>query len=410
MSGVTDCTATPAELLICLRKIGTALLASGNSVDFVEATLQDIASVYGTRCIIIALPNILMVKLGESGSTLLDMSTQRLSTLRLDQTSALAEMIDQVKRCRLSPAEAARRVDQIRARPARFGPVIMVAGYVLLVVGLTLRMRPAWDALIVTGVLGLLVGLMQLWFRRHPRFALLEPVLAAIVVATLAFWLTRQRWIFGPANLIIPPLVTFLPGIAMTTGMIELASGHLISGSARIIHGMTTLLLLFVGITVGVVISRLSPLAVYEYSVVTFPWWMPVLGTLLFGIGIFFYLSGANRDLPWMVLVLYLAMLGQDLGEYYFGSSYVGAFLGALLLAFSAEFIARSPRRTPVIASRVPALWFLVPGARGLLSFTDLLSENYLQSLVGIGQVFGLLVAVSLGILLATLIMAPRRL
>ena len=40
-------------------------------------------------------------------------------------------------------------------------------------------------------------------------------------------------------------------------------------------------------------------------------------GHLLFGVGTFIRLSGANRDLFWMLLVLYIAMLGQSFGEQY---------------------------------------------------------------------------------------------
>jgi uncharacterized membrane protein YjjP (DUF1212 family) len=399
---------TAAELLVCLRTIGQALMASGNPVSLVEDTLTEIAAGYGVACETAVLPNILMIRVGETTSAVLDVTTQRLTTLRLDQMSDLALLIDRVKQRRLTPLEAARRVDQIRATAPRFGAAAIVAGYVLLVIGLTLRMRPAWDALIVTSALGLLVGLMLVWFRWFPRFALLLPVLAALIVSVLTFYLTRRGWIVGPANLIIPPLVTFLPGVTMTIGMMELASGHLMSGSSRLIYGGTSLFLLFFGTALGVTIARLPPSLVSEYSPVIFPWWAPILGTLLYGVGLFIYLSGANRDLPWMLLVLFVAMLGQDLGERYLGA-YSGTFLGALLLGLCADVIARLPQGTPAIASWVPGFWFLVPGSRGLLSFTNLLGENYLESLVGFGQMIALLVAISLGILLATLLVAPRR-
>jgi len=403
-----DATTSSSELLVCLRTIGQALMASGNPVSLVEDTLTEIAARYGVTCETAVLPNILIIRLGENTSAVLDVTTQRLTTLRLDQMSDLAVLIDRVKQCRLTPAEAARRVDHIRATAPRFGPAPNVAGYVLLVIGLTLRMRPAWDALFVTSALGLLVGLMLVWFRRFPRFALLLPVLAALVVSALTFYLTRLGWIVGPANLIIPPLVTFLPGVTMTIGMMELASGHLMSGSSRLIYGGTSLFLLFFGIALGVTIAQLPSSLVYEYSPVIFPWWAPILGTLLYGVGLFVYLSGANRDLPWMLLVLFVAMLGQDLGERYLGS-YPGTFLGALLLGLCADVIARLPQGTPAMASWVPGFWFLVPGSRGVLSFTNLLGENYLESLVAFGQMIALLVAISLGILLATLLAAPRR-
>jgi uncharacterized membrane protein YjjB (DUF3815 family) len=109
-----------------------------------------------------------------------------------------------------------------------------------------------------------------------------------------------------------------------------------------------------------------------------------------------------------MLLVLFVAMLGQTLGEYFFGS-YTGTFLGALLLGVCADVIARLPQGTPAMASWVPGFWFLVPGSRGVVSFTNLLGKNYLESLVAFGQMIALLVAISLGILLATLLVAPRR-
>ncbi len=212
-------------------------------------------------------------------------------------------------------------------------------------------------------------------FRWQPRFDLLLPVFAAIVVSTLIFNLTRLGFIFGPANLLITPLIIFLPGALLTTGMIELASKHILSGSARLIYGAAVLLLLFIGIAVGLNLSGLSSYLVYAYEAVVFPWWAPLIGTLLFGVGTFIRLSGANRDLFWMLLVLYIAMLGQSFGEQYV-NSYVGAFLGAMLMALSSEIIARSPRRTSALVSQMLAFWFLVPGARGLLSVTNILSED----------------------------------
>jgi uncharacterized membrane protein YjjB (DUF3815 family) len=237
---------------------------------------------------------------------------------------------------------------------------------------------------------------------------LLLPIFAAILVSTLIFYLTRIGFIYGPANLLITPLITFLPGALLTTGMIELASMHILSGSSRLIYGEAVLLLLFMGIAIGLSLSGLPSYLVYPYEAVVFPWWAPLLGTLLFGIGTFIRLSGANRDLFWMLLVLYIAMLGQSFGEY-FVNSYVGAFLGAMLMALSSELIARSPRRTSAIVSQMLAFWFLVPGARGLLSVTNILSEDIQSAAIGLGEMVVLIVSISLGVLFGTLLISPNK-
>jgi hypothetical protein len=84
--------------------------------------------------------------------------------------------------------------------------------------------------------------------------------------------------------------------------MIERALMHILSGSARLIYGAAVLLLLFIGIAIGLNLSGLSSAKVTTYEAVIFSWWAPVVGTLLFGVRTFIRLSGANRDLFWMLL------------------------------------------------------------------------------------------------------------
>jgi uncharacterized membrane protein YjjP (DUF1212 family)/uncharacterized membrane protein YjjB (DUF3815 family) len=396
------------ELLECLRKIGKGLIASGSSVGVVENTLTEIAQAYEMDCEIVALPNILMIKVGAAAQELLDFTVQRATTLQLNQISELVELVDQVQHKRTLPGEASRQVDRILAKPPRYHWAVTLFAYVVSTLGLTLRFRPDLQALVVTGVTGLLVGVLVLSFRRWPRFNLLLPVTAAIVVSTIVFQLTKLGLVFGSTNLIITPLVTFLPGAILTTGMIELASMQLISGSARLMYGAAALFLLFMGIAGGFSLTNVPHMLVSTFQASGLPWWAPVLGTLLFGIGTFVRLSGANRDLFWMLLVLYIAMAAQTVGEG-LGSSYFGVFLAATLMALSSELIARSPRRTPAQASQMLAFWFLVPGTRGLLSVTSLLSRDYQTALIGLGEMLVLIVSIALGVLLGTLIVSPRK-
>lgn len=397
-----------AILLECLRKIGKGLIASGTPVGVVENTLTEIAMAHQVRCEIVALPNILMIRIGQSVQELMDFAVQRSTTLPLNQISAIGVLADELKGNRIQPSEACHQVDRILAMQPRFGAVAITIGYVVSIIGLTMRFRPDLWSILITGTMGLLVALLILAFRKWPRFNLLLPVIAAIIVSTIIFNLTEQGLVYGSANLIIPPLVTFLPGAILTTGMIELASMHLISGSSRLMYGGASLFLLFIGIAVGLSISELPNVLVTTYEASVFPWWAPILGTLLFGIGTFVRLSGSNRDLLWMLLVLYIAMLGQTLGEY-FGNPYFGAFLGATLMALSSEIIARSPKRTPALVSQALAFWFLVPGARGLLSVTSILSEDYQSALIGLGEMTVLITSIALGVFLGTLIISPDK-
>ena len=397
-----------ANLLTCLRKIGKGLIASGVSVGVVENTLTELAMIYGTECEIVALPNVILIQFGHSQRGQMDFAVQRLTTLQLDQVSELAEMIDQVKHKKIPLEQASQQLDRILNKPPRFKPAIVLLGYFISCIGLTMLFRPDPRSLLIAGAMGILVGLMLYGFEKQPRFNILLPVIISVVVSASIFYLTLWGYIYGPANLLVAPLVIFLPGSLLTTGMIELASMHILSGSARLIYGGAMLALLFVGITIGLNISNLPDYQVYAYRAVIVPWWAPFLGTLLFGLGTYVRLSGANRDLFWMLLVLYIAMLAQTFGERYF-NSYLGAFLGAIMMTLSSEIIAQSPQRTPAVASQMLAFWFLVPGSRGLLSVTSLLSEDLQSAAVGLGQMVMLILAITLGVLLGTLLISPQK-
>jgi len=396
-----------ALLLDCLRKIGRGLIATGSSAGTVENTLTSIAAAYGMNLEIAALPNIILIKLGQSPQTIVDFTVQRLTSLKLDQVSELMQLIDRVQRKFISPEEAVRQLDDIQARPHRFSPTAIIFGFLLSSIGLTLLHQPNPQALAATASAGVIVGALVLLFERRSHFQLLLPVIAAAIVSTMMFVLAERGLILGATTLIVPPLATFLPGAALTTGMIELASRHIISGTARLMYGAATLFMLFIGIAAGLSLAGSSSNYVVASSASVFPWWAPLFGTLLFGFGTFIRLSGANSDLFWMLLVLYIAMASQFLGER-FVSPYFGAFLGATCMTLAAELIARSPKNTPAQASQMLAFWFLVPGARGLLGVTSILGEDFVNAVVGLGQMLGLMGAIAIGVLLGTLVVSSR--
>ncbi len=78
-------------------------------------------------------------------------------------------------------------MDCIFAKKPRFGSGFMIFGYFLSCIGLTMLYRPELRAVGITGVMGILVGLMVVWSRKQPRYNLLLPVFAAAVVSTLIF-------------------------------------------------------------------------------------------------------------------------------------------------------------------------------------------------------------------------------
>lgn len=394
------------EMQLCLEKLGKLMLTSGSPAGKVKSTLQDIAESYGFKSDIVALPNILILKFTDKSESTIDITTQQPSTLLLNEASELAYLVEQLRQHTIPLNEALKRIDSIQKISPRFNNLMTLLGYVLAVMGLTLRLYPKFETVLFSACLGLIAGMFLIGMDHFPRFRLFTPVLAAVAVSIPTFILAQEIFIPNPVGLIIPPLAAFLPGVILTTAMIELASANLIAGSSRLIYGFSILLLLFVGIGLAAQITGLTRLTIIEDSPQSVPFWAAIIGTTLFGIGNFIRLSGQNKDLFWILLVLYAAMLGQMVGEFIL-NDFVGAFVGALVLALCSEIIGLSPKRTPAFASQTLAFWFLVPGSSALLSVTRLLGSEYGIGNFGLNELILLIVAISLGILLGTILVEP---
>ena len=73
-------------------------------------------------------------------------------------------------------------------------------------------------------------------------------ILVPLAVAAVTFALASSYDGAYTLWLLIPPLVTLLPGAAITTGTMELAAAQTVSGASRLIEGLVDLALLAFGI------------------------------------------------------------------------------------------------------------------------------------------------------------------
>jgi hypothetical protein len=71
------------------------------------------------------------------------------------------------------------------------------------------------------------------------------------VVLTVGVWPVPQPigrgWSVADLRAMIAPLVTFLPGAALTMAVLELSAGEMITGASRLVSGILQLLLLGFG-------------------------------------------------------------------------------------------------------------------------------------------------------------------
>ncbi len=110
--------------------------------------LTEIALLYGKECEIMALPNVIMIGFDQSSRGHVEFAVQGLTTVQLDKVSEFVELVDHVRKKTIPLAQAIQQIDQILAKKPRFGPALIIFGYFLSCIGLTLLFRPDLQLLI----------------------------------------------------------------------------------------------------------------------------------------------------------------------------------------------------------------------------------------------------------------------
>jgi uncharacterized membrane protein YjjP (DUF1212 family) len=384
-----------------LTRLGHALSAAGDPVSSTERTLRRVAHCKGMSDLEIGvLPTLVLVRGFDGQSPTLDLATADAShDLRLDQISALYDVVDEARLGQLSANDGLARLADLWTMPPRFGAPVRIIGQVVLSIGLGLILTPSPRALASCAILGLIVGLLIELGGRWPTLEVLLPAIAAFLVAVIVYLAANAGLVIGPLLLLIPPLITFLPGGTLTTAMVELADRHSIAGSSRLVAGATQVLLLVCGIVAAQVLVGLPPELAYtqppENSLGPGAVW---LGPLLFAVGVYYHFVGPRGSLVWLCLIVYVATLGEYVGNVLLGGS-LGGFVGALTMTVVAFGLDRLPAAPAFQVLFLPAFWLLVPGVLAVVGLADLVGNPTSVALVDLGRLALTIVLIALGVL-----------
>jgi uncharacterized membrane protein YjjP (DUF1212 family) len=388
------------DLHAFVLELGRSLALAGAAVSETQERLTAVAVASGVQdARVVVLPTALMLSFGHAGAATIESIPQFGAGLRLDQISALYVLVGKAERGGVQPVDGLSSLREIRAMRPRHGAVVGVMSYAAMTVGLCLVLKPTPADVGVAACLGVLVGMLVRAAQGRQALLVLVPVLAAMMVSALSFEAVKHGIADPGLRALIAPLVTFLPGGALTTGTLELASGEMVAGSSRLVFGSVQLLLLAFGIVAGVELVGLpSETVLHDAHVNLLGPWAPWLGVAVFGVAVAVYFSAPRGALPWLMAVLLAAWLGQLAGGQLFGAD-VSGFFGALAMTPIALLLARLPGGPPSQVTFLPAFWLLVPGALGLIGVTEVVGNPATASIADLVAPVGSIVSIALGVL-----------
>lgn len=395
------------DLMTFLVRLGGAMLDATAPSGQVNSDLLDIARVNGAPdAQVVSLPTALLVSLPGTQGTQTAAASAGARTLRLDQVQAVLEVAQDAQSGRLSAGAGVRRLDEAAASPPPYPFGLRLLGYVAVSAGLALILGGGWLDLVVAMALGAVVALvLRLTARVAAGYVALVVLGSAFLVSSATFLLARTGLDLIPLAALVPPLVTFLPGALLTTSAIDLATGQMVAGAARLAAGGMQLLLLALGITAGAglvgvpaVLAASGPSEIGVFA----PW----LGVLVYGVGVGWHNGARPGSRRWILLVLVVAYAGQVVGGLLFGGV-LSAFVGALAMTPVAAVAATRPTGPPAMVTFLPGFWLLVPGALGLVGVTSALGQGVDHAMTSVVTAGTTMVTISLGVLAGLALTGP---
>jgi len=389
-----------------LIKLARALQHYGAPAHRLEEACMAVCRALGLEGHFFSTPTAVFASFGE-------LEQQRTCLLRvnsgdahLERLSQLDWMIGELIAGRMDTGRGVQLLDDLEGSPERYGVIVSLLAFVVVSASAARFLGGGVTEILVAGCIGLLIGIW-VWVSMHrPQMGnVLMPISAitAAAVATLAaHWLTP----FTPFTATVAGLIVLVPGLSFTTAMVELATGHLASGTARLAKATSMFMLMAFGIALGNQLSKFFPPAGEVATLALEPWtqWL----ALLLAPPTFAILFRARpADVGWVSLAGMAAFLSARVGGELIGPE-LGGFVASFILGIGSNAFARIMRR-PAAIMMEPGIILLVPGTIGLRSLTALLANDPMR---GVDTAFSMVliaIALVIGLLFANVVLPPRR-
>ncbi len=386
-----------------ILRLGRALHNAGFSAHRLEATLSDVSRKLGLEAQFFSTPTSIMAAFGPPDSQRTHLIRAEPGSTNLSHLSGLDRIARDVMYGTVGPVEGSRRIDQLLSQPPSWSGAPVLLAFVLVSVAVASFLKVGATDLIGAALLGLVCGLIVTRSRKHSDWLDIEEPMSAFLVATIAQLFAAVTDSGSGYAMTVAGLVVLLPGMTFTTGLIELSTRHLASGTARLSGALVTFLGLGFGVALGTKLGAAMGAWLVSHDVImhvantALPFWVEGIGVLIAPLCFTVLLQANGREAPWIVLTASAAYLisrfaGRALGEE------LGAFLGALVVSAGSTFIARWRDTTPIVTI-VPGLLILVPGSIGLRSVTSFSQQKVVTgvetafkvALIGVSLAAGIL-------------------
>lgn len=381
----------PQGLLV---RIAELLHAYGTPAHRFEAHVRNLAGALGLQVQVSFAPTMLLMEVHATGS---DDAAQTFvrrvepGGVDLGRLAALNDLIAKIVAGEVSPTATARRLDAIVRAPRRSSRLTMLVASGLASGSAAVLFGGGQREAFVAGLLGVAIALLAAALERDGVVSPLFEPLAALLAAVGSRAASWAGLVHVDGISTLAALIVLLPGLSLSLALVELATRHLVSGTARLTGAIATFLSLAFGVAVGR--SLIPPLTDAAPSVADPVSLLTIyMATATAGAAFAVLFSVRPRETIWVVAAGIVAVAGAQLGTHWLGPQ-LGAFVGAVVVGLLGNLYTL---RTggPSMVVLIPGLLVLVPGSIGLRALNLLMVNDVVAGMQAAFET--LLVATSL--------------
>jgi uncharacterized membrane protein YjjP (DUF1212 family) len=329
---------------------------------------------------------------------------------RLDLVSKAKFLVNRILAGELAAAAADRELARLQATRDPYPWWLRIIGAAMFAIGFAPGVQQTWGEVAASALLGGVMGVMFVAAELLAGLRVLLPVIGTLVVAVIAFEvLNAQHAPGGPVLLMIPGLFILIPGDLLCAASAEIAVGQFTPGAVRLAQAAVILVQLAAGVVIAAELTGVGLRALSQGTDggQTLPTWAIAVAWIPFTVGLALTFNARMRDVPWMLLLVYLAWGVQELvlahslvvpqeGE----TGATGAvFLAAAALAFGAGVLELFPGLPPRGVTILAGFFALTVGAVALRGLTLLAGSPTAQGYGDIRDAVEETVGLTLGLI-----------
>lgn len=352
-------------------------------------------------------PNAVFVSFGKGANQRTFFLRSHSGEVNLEKVDDLLALATRVATGRLSTREAMTDLEAIVNGPERYPRWIQIISFSLASGGASILFGGGWRELAAASLAGLCVGWLAVSAASIPRLARLVPPLAAVFAVVIA---KTAALVLGPYSIyiaVVTGLIVLVPGLTLTSAMAELATGHPVSGTARLANACVVFLMMGFGVALGSQVERCFIEPVASVAPLAPSAWTYLLALLITPLAFVVLFRARPQDYPLILVTGWIGFFSARIIGHWLDPQLAG-FVGALALGLVSNGFAKITDR-PASILLVPGIMLLVPGSMGFKSVSALLEGDTLS---GVSTAFSVgLVAASLvaGLILANGVISPKR-